>query len=365
VLAIPGSLAIPGAAPRLPWPKDGQAGLYIKNIGDFGRVSQATNGAIPADTATTTGGGNANIAAPAPIASVAKIMTAYLTLRARPLQPGQQGPTITVTKAEADAYPHEDVQGQSVVPVRAGETLTERQALLALMLPSANNMARILARWVAGSVPAFLTRMNAAAATLCMTSTRYTDPSGFDAGTVSTADDQIRLAEIVLTIPAFADIVATRTAAIPLAGPVRNVNRLLGAYGIDGVKTGSMNAAGGNLVFTATAPINGHSVRIIGAVLNQDKGLPEAFTQSQALVLAARRAIRPYTLIKTGQVIAVTSDQTPIRAAADVSVLGWPGLRYDAALQISLGVRVLPGDVVGVLELHGLGPPATVKLVAG
>src|SRR5262249_49069345 len=150
-----------------------------------------------------------------------------------------------------DAYGHEQATDQSVVPVKAGEVLTERQALTALMLPSANNIARILGRWVAGSVPQFLVTMNGTAQALGMANTRYTDPAGWDPGTVSTADDQIRLAELALTIPAFAQIVATPQAKVPMAGVVHNRNRLLGTDGIDGVKTGSMNSAGGNLVFTA------------------------------------------------------------------------------------------------------------------
>lgn len=187
--AIPAVISIEGPGPRLPWPTDGQSGLYVQGIGDFGRAGDS-------DT-------------PAPIASVAKIMTAYLTLRSHPLTLDASGPTITVTQAEAAAYPKEAALGQSLVPVKTGEQLTERQALVALMLPSANNVARILGRWVAGSIADFLITMNATAQALGMPHTRYTDPSRFDAATVSTADDQIRLAEVAMTIPAFAQIVTS------------------------------------------------------------------------------------------------------------------------------------------------------------
>jgi serine-type D-Ala-D-Ala carboxypeptidase (penicillin-binding protein 5/6) len=356
-LAIPAGLTISGTAPGIPWPASGQAGLYIKGIGDFGRIANQQR----IDTSTATTGSTAPAA---PIASVAKIMTAYLTLRAHPLTAGEGGPTITVTAADAAAYPRENAQGQSLVRVKAGERLTERQALTALMLPSANNMARILGRWVAGSVENFLTQMNGTAAALCMTGTRYTDPSGFDPGTVSTADDQIRLAEIALTIPALAQIVATRQAAIPVEGDVRNVNKLLGKYGIDGVKTGSMSAAGGNLVFTAAATIGATQIRIIGAVLNQNKGLAQAFAQSEALVLAARAAVRPYPLIKAGQLIATTSAGTPLRAVSDLTVLGWPGLSYRPTITLTPG-----RPATATLTLNGAvdtaGDPAAINLVAG
>ena len=76
--------------------------------------------------------------------------------------------------------------------VAAGEAISERHALEALLLPSADNMAWILARWDAGSQDAFVARMNAAARRLGMTGTRYTDASGLDSSTVSTTADQVR-----------------------------------------------------------------------------------------------------------------------------------------------------------------------------
>ena len=82
-----------------------------------------------------------------PIASVAKVMTAYIVLRDHPLRPGQQGPDIIVQAGEAAAYPAEVRNGDSLVPVTAGERISERHALEALLLPSADNMAWILARW--------------------------------------------------------------------------------------------------------------------------------------------------------------------------------------------------------------------------
>ena len=73
--------------------------------------------------------------------------------------------------------------------VAAGERLTERRALQALLLPSANNIAAVLARWDAGPADRFVARMNSTARSLGMTHTRYTDPSGYDDATVSTAAD--------------------------------------------------------------------------------------------------------------------------------------------------------------------------------
>src|SRR5579875_4109264 len=77
----------------------------------------------------------------APMASLAKVMTAYLTLERYPLSGTHTGFTVTVTAAEAQTERHDVSQGQSGVAVQAGERLTERQLLEALLVPSGNNIA--------------------------------------------------------------------------------------------------------------------------------------------------------------------------------------------------------------------------------
>src|SRR5262245_62962989 len=206
---------------------------------------------------------------PAPIASVAKVMTAYVVLRDHPLGPGDDGPTITLTDADVADTDRRSRQEESVVPVVAGERLTERQALQALLLPSANNIAAVLARWDAGSQRRFVARMNATARSLGMTHTRYTDPSGYDAATVSTAADQVRLVDRAMRLPVFASIVATPSATLPVAGTVHNTNGLLGQNGFVGVKTGSTAAAGGCFAFRAIRWIDGKRTTITGVVLGQ------------------------------------------------------------------------------------------------
>ena len=205
----------------------------------------------------------------APIASVAKVMTAYLLLREHPLRLGQDGPTITITDADVADTERRAGQDESVVAIAAGERLTELQALQALLLPSANNIAAVLARWDAGSTARFDARMNATARSLGMAHTRYTDPSGFDDTTVSTAADQVPIVVQAMRLPVFARIVATRSARLPVAGTVYNTNRLLGQSGFVGVKTGSDKAAGSCFAFRAIRSIHGTRTTITGVVLGQ------------------------------------------------------------------------------------------------
>jgi D-alanyl-D-alanine carboxypeptidase (penicillin-binding protein 5/6) len=232
---------------------------------------------------------------PVPIASVAKVMTAYILLHDHPLPAGQSGPEIVVQPPEAAAYSAQARDGDSLVPVAAGEALTERQALEALLLPSADNMAWILARWDAGSQAAFVRRMNATARHLGMTGTRYTDPSGLASSTTSTAADQVRLAMAAMRVPALAAIVAMSTATVPVAGVVRNYNTLLGQDGIVGLKTGSTQAAGGCVVIAAWHETEGHRTLIVAATFGQPGTaqtiLPNALQAGDNLVLTLDRAL--------------------------------------------------------------------------
>jgi serine-type D-Ala-D-Ala carboxypeptidase (penicillin-binding protein 5/6) len=231
---------------------------------------------------------------PAAIASVAKVMTAFVVLRDHPLRVDEEGPTITLTGDDVvDTYRRRG-QEESVVSVAAGEQLTERQALEALLLPSANNIAAVLARWDAGSTERFVARMNAAARTLGMTRTRYTDPSGLDDATVSTAVDQVRIVDRAMRLPVFASIVATQSVTLPVAGTVHNTNALLGRNGFVGVKTGSDAAAGGCFAFWAIRWIDGKRTTITGVVLGQPGAdrIAAGLAAAEAMVdrIAGRRA---------------------------------------------------------------------------
>ena len=276
----------PGTARPSPvTPRNGPLGTIAWPASGFSAAGISGVGVLPGPGASQ----------PVPIASVAKVMTAYIVLRDHPLGAGEPGPAIVVQPGEAAAYPAQRRNGDSLVPVAAGEQLTERQALEALLLPSADNVAWILARWDAGSRAAFTAQMNTTARRLGMTDTRYTDPSGLSASTTSTAADQVRLGMAAMSEPALAQIVALRSAVIPVAGVVRNYNTLLGQDGITGLKTGSDTAAGGCILLAAWQQGHGHDTLIVAATFGQPGTLatmlPNALQAGHQLVLALGRAL--------------------------------------------------------------------------
>jgi serine-type D-Ala-D-Ala carboxypeptidase (penicillin-binding protein 5/6) len=281
----PSATVTPGAAPVTP------------SRGQLGAVSWPGDGVSAADISGFGVVAGPGATRPVPIASVAKVMTAYVILHDHPLPANGSGPGITVQPSEAAAYPAQARDGDSLVPVVTGETITERQALEALLLPSADNMAWILARWDAGSQAAFAARMNATARRLGMTATSYTGPSGLDPSTTSTAADQVRLGMAAMQVPALAAIAAMPTAVVPVAGVVRNYNTLLGQDGIVGLKTGSTQAAGGCLLVAAWANVRGRKTLIVAATFGQPGTaatiLPNALQAGHDLVLALDHALSP------------------------------------------------------------------------
>ena len=124
-------LVVKTRAARLPWPAYGQ-GAY----GVAGGPVLATHG----------------VQKPVPTASVAKLITVLCVLKKLPLTPTTDGPTITLRKSDVAIYDKYVAEDGSVVPVRAGQRISERTALEAILLPSANNIADSLAIYAFGSL---------------------------------------------------------------------------------------------------------------------------------------------------------------------------------------------------------------------
>jgi D-alanyl-D-alanine carboxypeptidase (penicillin-binding protein 5/6) len=354
---LPSYVQLQGRPPVIAWPSAGEAAFEVQGVGD-----PESSGSF----------------APVPIASVAKVMTAYLTLLEHPLGPGAQGFTITITPAEVAEEEWRASLLQSVLPVTAGERLTERQALEALLLPSANNVAALLAVHDAGTIGAFLARMNSTARALHMHSTTYTDPSGYEDTTVSTAIDQLLLARVAMRQPTFAAIVAQRSAVLPLVGSVTNFDALVGYDGYAGIKTGSDRAAGGCFMFAKRVSVGGRRLTVLGVVLGQSEGslIEAALASARRLGDSVAESLRLATVLPTGTSVLSVSNadgkRTTATTAGGVREIGWNGLSLPVHVSaartgttLRAGQRVatvtvgeLGGVSVTVVAAHGLGAPS-------
>ncbi|WP_424891969.1 D-alanyl-D-alanine carboxypeptidase [Streptomyces sp. XH2] len=332
-----------GDKAQMTWPTSGQAYVEVDGLGSLGEYGEEK---------------------PVPIASVTKVMTAYITLRDHPMKKGdKKGALMTVDAKAVSDYQKGKPEGESLVRVTENQKLSEYEALEALMLPSANNIAKLLARWDAGSEEAFVKKMNDTAKELGMVNTNFTDPSGFDATTKSTAKDLVKLGKKAMADPVFREISGLTEYIDSNGEKQKNFNPIVPLYGT-GIKTGTTTAAGGNLLFAAEKKIGGTTQLIIGAVLAQHKTpiIDSVVAATKDAIESAKKALEAKTVVKKGDVVGAVDDglggRTPVVATKDVTAVGWSGLTVDLALND--GGHKLPhaaksGAEVGMLTV-GSGP---------
>ncbi|MFZ3498280.1 D-alanyl-D-alanine carboxypeptidase family protein [Streptomyces sp. 5.8] len=332
------SYTFEGGAPNLPWPKEGQAYMAAAGLGTVGSFGEQK---------------------PVAIGSVAKAMTAYVILKDFPMKKGEEGEMIPVDK-QAVEDGKKETEGESTVNnLREGGKISQKDALSAIMIPSANNVARLLARWDGGQ-EAFVRKMNDTAKELGMTNTTYTDPSGLDATTVSTAEDQVKLGLKIVEMPELIAITRQPSWTDASGKKWRNYNDLVPYNGSLGIKTGSTTKAGGNLLFAAHKEVGKTDQLIVGAVLGQH-GVPilgTAIEASKDVMIATQKMLKSVRVIKKGAVVGYVDDglgtRVPVVATADVEAVGWPTLTISTKL--ADGAGQLPqtakaGSEIGMLTV--------------
>lgn len=267
---------------NLSWPAKGQAAVGITPSGVLATHGEQT---------------------PVPIASTAKVLTALAVLKKRPLKLGQAGPNIPITQSDVKIYNNYVAGDGSVTAVQAGEILTEYQMLQAVLLPSANNIADSLAIWAFGSLDGYAAFANGYIRQLGLTNTHVgLDASGYDPTTVSTAHDLVLLGEAAMQEPVLAQIVGQATADLPVAGKIRNVNGLLGSYGIVGIKTGNTDYAGGVFLAAQSIVVGNKKLTLVSAVAGSDN-LFDSMVTSLPLLDSAKNNFTESTILKQGTTV--------------------------------------------------------------
>lgn len=291
---------------------------------------------------------------PLPTASIAKVMTAFATLRQRPLALGEQGPLITLQTSDVQIYNDYLAKNGSTVAVQAGEQISEYQALQALLLPSANNMADSMAIWAFGSIDNYVAYANGLGKTIGLQKSHFADASGFSPDTVSTAKDLVLLGESILLNDVMSQIIAQTSADIPVAGTIKNVNFALGVEGINGIKTGNTDEAGGCFLVSAahTFP-NGQKIVAVAAIM----GAPNLYTALQdslPLLKSTYAGFGQIRIANKGDAVGSYSvpwmGQVPLQAKADMKLFAWQGdsIKTQSSFD-ALSVPSAAGSKVGEL----------------
>lgn len=277
-----------------------------------------------------------------PMASTTKIMTALVALENAAL-----ADRVTVS-AQAVRVTGSDAG------LRPGQELTMLELLYALMLPSGNDAANVIAEHVAGSQEAFADLMTRRAHELGATRTRFANAHGLDdPNHYSTAHDLALLSVTAMRFPTFRQVVRTPSFQAQSIGlSWQNTNRLLwGFEGIEGIKTGTTSLAGYCLVAAASRD----GMQLISVVL----GSTDRWSDSTRLLEYGFDEFQLITVASHGQVIAevqppgafgkltavVDGDFRVVVRRADVN---------DVRVQVSLDPLRAPiraGQVVGALHI--------------
>jgi D-alanyl-D-alanine carboxypeptidase (penicillin-binding protein 5/6) len=349
---------IPAAVPAVTDPEPVAAPPQPLSLPGFGSYAVA---AVGFEGLLAAGNDGASV----PIASIAKVITALAVLEAHPIASGEGGPEITYSDADVGIYWDMVAQNGSVAPVAAGSTLTLRESLEAMLLPSGNNYAISIANWAFGSEAALAERANAWLAEHGLTATRVVDASGLSLDNVSTAADLVKLGELALTDPTLAEIVATPAVDIPELGTLKNGNKLLGTHGIDGIKTGTTDDAA-NLLFSADVPVGSSSVTIVGVLLGG-----ETHTVLNDAIAALLDSIAPgfheVTPLEANQTLAEYDtpwgDTARARTTGGASVIVWNDTPVDVEVHADPVTVAERGEEVGTAVVRAGAQEITVPLV--
>lgn len=297
---------------------------------------------------------------PMPTASIAKAILAVAVLRHKPIQAGQGGPIITFGDDDVAAYEAELARNGSVVPVVSGQSMTQYQALQALLLSSGNNIAVTLANWAFGSEQAYLEYVRIMLDEMRLEKTQVADTSGYSSQTVSTPRELVELGIVAMKNPIFAEIVSQRRATLPSGNELVNTNQVLGISDINGIKTGYTEEAGGCLLFSATRNVAGSNITLVGVV----QALPDksfAFVAAPELVEAGFQNFMQAIAISATQSVGTMSvpwaPSVSIVAQKDVKRTVWKGselIRDVSAKPVASGVagHVKVGETTSDLILQ-------------
>ncbi len=306
--AIPVEITAPAAPTPMPWMATAQGALSIPALG----VSLAQPHQHPV-----------------PIASITKLMAAYVVLQHLPLALGQSGPTIVVNADDVADYRATVAQDGSNAAVRLGERLDEFQLLDGFLVHSASNYAEMLVRMLGISQAAFVNQMNAQAKALHMGATHYVEPTGYQPANVSTPVDQLVLAAKLMGYPVVARIVAQSEVNLPVAGVLGSYVPLITTPGVIGVKSGYTHQAGGCDVMAFAATHDGQRITILAATfgIQGAQVLARSGLASLALVRRAEADLVTATLPAgtTVGTISSSASTSNVTTTTTVSTTLWPG----------------------------------------
>ena len=288
---------------------------------------------------------------PRPIASITKLITALVILDAKPIGATESGPLITFSKADAKLYDEYYVKQASIWPMKAGSTMALRDALQVMLVVSATNYADAVSSWAFGSPAQFRSAARSWLDANGFTGTTIVEPTGLDPRNMSTPTELIALGKLAMANPVIADAVAIPHLAGSNGLLLPNTNGMLGVEGINGIKTGTLDAAGACLLFSAVLDVGaGVQITVVGVVLGADNHF-QLNNAVQGLLASVRAGFHDVPVLTKGQKLGSYTtpwgEEASIVAAQDASVFTWSDMPISWTLSADDVVTARKGSVVG------------------
>jgi D-alanyl-D-alanine carboxypeptidase (penicillin-binding protein 5/6) len=291
---------------------------------------------------------------PIPSASTIKLLTALVVLEQKPLGANELGEPIYFGVEDTARFSQTVANGGSAIAIPQDTTITYREALDAVLVDSANNIADKLAIWAFGSVDNYIKAEKNYATRQFLLGTTVTDASGLLPTTKTTPNDMIKIAKLAMGSPAISAVVKQQTATLADGRVIHNTNTLLGIEGIVGLKTGNTDEAGFCLVASKLIKINGRDKLIYSAVFGQptrevansatttllaeiENGFEETFIASKNQAISSYEA--PW---------GVRIDVTP---KSDITIIKWKGEGVSGIVHLMQIKNAKQGDIVGDVEI--------------
>ena len=229
-----------------------------------------------------------------PTASTAKMILALAVMEKKPFELGDVGETIKIDLEMYNKYLWYLAHNGSNTKVMLGEEISEYDALASALLASSNNMADSLAIWAFGTIDEYKKYATEMLGRIGVSNTVIgKDASGYDESTVSTAEDLAKIGNAVLKQPVLTEIVGRAEMEVPVAGVIKNTNKLLGENRIIGVKTGYIGDPSGYcLVSGYKEGTENVTVALLGAPTRQ-----ESFDGSLTIIKEVQEKVKTRELV--------------------------------------------------------------------
>lgn len=319
--------------------RDGVAAISISGADDY--LGPEASGIWMAS------GGNE----PRPMASITKIITALVILNAKPIGAGEAGPTLTFDKDDHALYDQYYVLGASIAAMPTGSSMALHDVLEEMLVVSASNYADAASAWAFGSRNAFLRAARDWLAANGLGGTTIVEPTGIDPRNTSTPTDLIQLGRIAMANPVVAEIVGMTATDIPGVPPQASTNELFGAEGITGIKTGTLEETGSNLLFSANLTVGlGQPLTLTGVIMG-------AYTHEsvdldvRGILASIHAGFHEVLLAEAGQQIGTYEtawgEQAAIEVAEHADILTWSDTAVEATFTVDPITTGEAGDEVG------------------